>query len=102
MQCSCGGVAKTYSVKDGIAAKCSACGRRELVVKNPEKRTVSARLYAVPNRGSRATHVIEDGDTLCTMLSTGGLQRIDKYDLVSSAESHSNHRRFCAMCASRM
>lgn len=67
-----------------------------------ETREIGGRWFAVPMKGDRATHVIENGDTLCTMLSTGGLQRIDKYDLVNVPESHENHRRFCKMCAGRM
>ena len=58
--------------------------------------------YYVPRKIKRATHVFDGTDTLCTMLSTGGLKRIDKYDLVEDCEHHPNHRRICAMCNARL
>ncbi len=56
--------------------------------------------YMVPKNGKRATHFWDGGDTYCTMFSTGGIRKIDRYWITDDL-SKGAHNRFCAMCLNR-
>ncbi len=55
-------------------------------------------VYLVPKSGRRASHIWDGNDTACRMYSTGGMRRIDKYDVIGDWRAHRNHRRLCSMC----